>query len=212
MQVRLRLLRSRDKPTKVPDIARELGVVNVLEGSIRRSGDHLRVTAQLVRADNGYHLWSETYDRELEDIFAVQDDIAQSVVKELRSTLMGEAVDAKAATEVTAQMAAAIRGRATDPEVQRLYLHARYLINRLTQGDSLLVMSSLLHREGMAKPGPDQTVNVAVRAGRVSKVRSYPRIGAGPRYQSCLPAEQKKGPGKTGAFDFVKTPIKNQRE
>ena len=77
------------KQTKVPDIARELGVVNVLEGSIRRSGDHLRVTAQLVRADNGYHLWSETYDRELRDVFKVQDDIANAVVQALQIKLMG---------------------------------------------------------------------------------------------------------------------------
>ena len=77
------------KPTKIPDIARELGVANVLEGSIRRSGDHLRVTAQLVRADNGYHLWSETYDRELRDVFKVQDDIANAVVQALQIKLMG---------------------------------------------------------------------------------------------------------------------------
>ena len=77
------------KQTKIPDIARELGVAHVLEGSIRRSGDHLRVTAQLVRADNGYHLWSETYDRELRDVFKVQDDIANAVVQALQIKLMG---------------------------------------------------------------------------------------------------------------------------
>ena len=77
------------KQTKVPDIARELGVTNVLEGSIRRSGDRLRVTVQLVRADNGYHLWSETYNRELRDVFELQDDIANAVVQALRIKLMG---------------------------------------------------------------------------------------------------------------------------
>jgi TolB-like protein/tetratricopeptide (TPR) repeat protein len=77
------------KQTKVPDIARELGVMNVLEGSIRRSGNRIRVTAQLVRADTGYHLWSETYDRPLDDIFKVQDDIANAVVQALQITLMG---------------------------------------------------------------------------------------------------------------------------
>ena len=79
----------RGKSTKVPDIARELGVAHVLEGSIRRSGNHLRVTAKLVRADNGYHLWSETYDRDLHDVFKVQDDIANAVVQALQITLMG---------------------------------------------------------------------------------------------------------------------------
>jgi TolB-like protein len=77
------------KSTKVPEIARELGVTDVLEGSIRRSGDRIRVTAQLVRADNGYHLWSETYDRPLDDVFKVQDDIANAVVQALQISLMG---------------------------------------------------------------------------------------------------------------------------
>jgi TolB-like protein/tetratricopeptide (TPR) repeat protein len=79
----------RGKATKVPDIARELGVAHVLEGSIRRSGNQIRVTAQLVRAENGYHLWSETYDRDLRDVFKVQDDIANAVVQALQITLMG---------------------------------------------------------------------------------------------------------------------------
>ena len=77
------------KATKVPDIARELNVANVLEGSVRKSGDRLRVTAQLVRADTGYHLWSQTYDRDLSDVFKVQDDIANAVVKALQISLMG---------------------------------------------------------------------------------------------------------------------------
>ena len=77
------------RPTKVPDIARELSVTNVLEGSIRRAGNQLRVTAQLVRADSGYHLWSETYDRDLHDVFKVQDEIADAVVQALQITLMG---------------------------------------------------------------------------------------------------------------------------
>ncbi len=77
------------KDAKIPDIARELGVAHVLEGSIRRSGDRLRVTAQLVRADTGFHLWSETYDRELRDVFAVQDEIASAVAQALQIRLMG---------------------------------------------------------------------------------------------------------------------------
>jgi len=77
------------KPTKVDDIARELRVAHILEGSIRKSGNQIRVTAQLVRSENGYHLWSETYDRDLRDVFKVQDEIANAVVQALQIGLMG---------------------------------------------------------------------------------------------------------------------------
>ena len=77
----------RDRPVTVADIARTLGVANVLEGSVRKSGNMIRITAQLVRADNGYHLWSSTYDRDMQDVFQVQDDIARVVVDKLKVTL-----------------------------------------------------------------------------------------------------------------------------
>ena len=64
------------KQATVPEIARTLRVANILEGSVRKSGNRLRITTQLVRADNGEHLWSETYDRDQEDVFKIQDDIA----------------------------------------------------------------------------------------------------------------------------------------
>jgi TolB-like protein len=68
-------------------VGRTLGVAHVLEGSVRRSGDQLRITAQLIRTDTGFHLWSETYDRHLTDIFSVQDDIARAVAEALQVTL-----------------------------------------------------------------------------------------------------------------------------
>ena len=76
---------------EIPDIARRLRVAHVLEGSVRKAGDRVRITAQLIKADDGYHLWSESYDRQLDDIFTIQDDIAKSVVEALRLTLLGEA-------------------------------------------------------------------------------------------------------------------------
>jgi len=72
----------------IAEIARRLGVASVLEGSVRRSGSRVRITAQLINAADGYHLWSETYDRELNDILAVQDDIASSVAEALRVKLL----------------------------------------------------------------------------------------------------------------------------
>lgn len=78
------------KSETIATIARALGVANLLEGSVRKAGNQLRVTAQLIRADNGYHLWSETYDRELKDVFKVQDEIAGAVVSALKLKLAPE--------------------------------------------------------------------------------------------------------------------------
>jgi TolB-like protein len=77
------------KQATIADIAKALSVSHVLEGSVRKSGNTLRVTAQLIRVDTGYHVWSETYDRKLDDIFQIQDDIAKSVVNELKVSVLG---------------------------------------------------------------------------------------------------------------------------
>ena len=72
----------------IAQIARELGVNHVLEGSVRKAGNQVRVTAQLIEAGDDFHLWSETYDRELDDIFAIQDEIAQSIAEALKVRLL----------------------------------------------------------------------------------------------------------------------------
>jgi TolB-like protein/Flp pilus assembly protein TadD len=104
------------KQIEIPEIARKLHVANVLEGSVRKSGDQLRIAAQLVRAADGYHLWSETYDRKLDDIFKIQDEIAGEVVKQLKVTLLG----AKPTV------------RETDPKAYTLYLQAVQLGRQFT--------------------------------------------------------------------------------
>jgi TolB-like protein/Flp pilus assembly protein TadD len=103
------------KQIEIPEIARKLHVANVLEGSVRKSGDQLRITAQLVRASEGYHLWSETYDRKLDDIFKIQDEIAGEVVKQLKVTLLGAAQTLLGAAQTVRQ---------TDPKAYALYLQA----------------------------------------------------------------------------------------
>ena len=72
------------KDIKITDVARELNVVHILEGSVRKAGKQVRITAQLIDAHSDTHLWSETYDRELDDIFAIQDEIAGAVVARWR--------------------------------------------------------------------------------------------------------------------------------
>jgi TolB-like protein/Tfp pilus assembly protein PilF len=78
------------------EIARQLKVGHLLEGSVRRAGDRVRITAQLINPADGFHLWSQTYDRQLTDIFAIQDDIAAEVARALRAQLLGETMPAVA--------------------------------------------------------------------------------------------------------------------
>ena len=106
------------------EIGRALDVATLLEGSVRKSGNRVRISVQLVNVADSSHLWSETYDRTLDDIFAVQDDIAQTVVKELRVLLLGQDADSKTSGEARAEVAAAAAGRGTNPEAHRLYLPA----------------------------------------------------------------------------------------
>ena len=103
------------KTGDVADIAKQLRVSTVLEGSVRRSGDRVRITAQLIKASDGYHLWSSTFDRQLLDVFAIQDEIAKKVVEALRITLLGDTEQ-----ELTA-------GRTQDFEAYNQYLMARQL-------------------------------------------------------------------------------------
>jgi TolB-like protein/lipoprotein NlpI len=110
----------KDEDLAIPEIASRLKVAHVLEGSVRKHGNQIRITAQLIQADNGYHLWSETYDRQLDNIFQVQEDIAVAVVDALRITLLGEVP----------------KTRKTDPKAYQLFLEGQYLKRQLSS-DSL---------------------------------------------------------------------------
>ncbi len=123
------------KAVTMAEVGQALGVATVLEGSVRKSGNRVRIAVQLVNVADGFPLWSETYDRTLDDVFAVQDDIAQAVVKELRQRLLGEAPDSDASREVKAEIAAAGKGRTANPEAHRLYLQGRHMLDRLNKDD-----------------------------------------------------------------------------
>lgn len=93
------------KDKDIREIAQALDVAHVLEGSVQRSGDRVRITAQLIRADDGFHVWSENFDRTLDDIFAIQDEIAQKVGGALSASLLGSAlvdIDGVGTTDVAA--------------------------------------------------------------------------------------------------------------
>jgi adenylate cyclase len=104
----------------ITEIGRQMNVGAVLEGSIRRSGDHLRVSAQLVNASDGYGLWSETYERRMGDVFAIQDEIASSIVAKLRLHLGGEPVQLSA------------KRYTSNTQAYHLYLTGRYFWNKRT--------------------------------------------------------------------------------
>jgi len=120
----------------IPTVAQKLNVATVLEGSVRKAGSRVRIAVQLVNVATDSHLWSETYDRELEDIFAVQDDIAHSVVKEMRTALMGGGATAPGSAEVAAEVRAAAKGRSSNAEAYRLYLEGTFFLNRYNDEDT----------------------------------------------------------------------------
>src|SRR5215468_5138754 len=77
-------------PTNLPEIARQLGVAHILEGSVQKSGDSIRVNVQLINAANDSHLWADTFDRKLTDIFSVESEVAKAIADQLRAKLTGE--------------------------------------------------------------------------------------------------------------------------
>jgi TolB-like protein/Flp pilus assembly protein TadD len=109
------------KQATIGEIGKTLNVANVMEGSVRKAGNTIRVTAQLIRASDGVHIWSETYDRDLKDVFKVQDEIALGVVQKLKLTLL--------------PATAAAPSRTVNAEAHGLYLQGRYFENRDTGED-----------------------------------------------------------------------------
>ncbi|MEO7658267.1 MAG: hypothetical protein ABIV48_01525 [Pyrinomonadaceae bacterium] len=108
------------KNTNIGEIARTLGVRTVLEGSVRKSGDRLRITVQIINAADGYHVWSERYDREMKDIFEVQDEITLAVVDALKLKLFGEKKEA------------VLKRYTNDAEAYQLYLQGRFFFYKRT--------------------------------------------------------------------------------
>jgi TolB-like protein/class 3 adenylate cyclase/Tfp pilus assembly protein PilF len=110
-------------PENLPEIARQLGVAHILEGRVQKSGDAVRVNVQLIKAYNDSHLWADTFDRKLTDIFAVESEIAKTIAETLRAKL-------------TASEERAVAVRPTEnPEAYQLYLKGRFFWNKRTTAD-----------------------------------------------------------------------------
>ena len=152
---------------KVADVGRELNVAHVLEGSVRKSGNQVRVTAQLIKTDDGFHMWSETWDRSLDDIFRIQDEIAADVAAQLRVTLLGAA---PAVAE-------------TDPEAYALFLQARQL-GRQSTAQSLEQSVALYQQALEIDPG-----YAAAWAGLARTYNQQVFIGLRPAFEARLGRE-----------------------
>jgi TolB-like protein len=122
------------KSEDIATIARKLHVSHVLEGSVRKSGHKMRVTAQLIQADTGYDVWSQTYDRDLRDIFQVQDDIASAVVRALKATLLPSTAPSD---------------RTTNVDAYSLLLQGRFLDARQTEADTRQAIRVLQRAVGL---------------------------------------------------------------
>jgi TolB-like protein/DNA-binding winged helix-turn-helix (wHTH) protein/Flp pilus assembly protein TadD len=133
------------------DVGRKLGVGNVLEGSVRREGTHVRITAELIKADDGFQLWSQTYDEEIKDIFTVQDEIAQAATEALQLKLLGSNGQPVVSTP-----------RSANPEAYQAYLQANYLLGR-GQGKEDLI-KALAYTDTAIKLDPGYAPAWALRA------------------------------------------------
>ena len=126
----------RDSGLSVPEMAAQLMVAHILEGSIRMSGGKMRVTVQLIDAASDQHLWSQTYDRGFDDVFAVQDEIARAVLAQLRVEILGEPPTAAS----------------IDPQAYDLYLQASHLLKRY-QVDNAADIARMLEQAVALEPG-----------------------------------------------------------
>jgi TolB-like protein/Tfp pilus assembly protein PilF len=120
----------------IADIGRQLNVAHVLEGSVRKAGSRLRITAQLIQVDNGFHLWSETYEREMDDVFAIQDEIAVAISRAMEIEL-GTSSDLASGSKPTSNL-----------EAYNLYLQARHLLAQ--RGDDNMRRANELFAEAVA--------------------------------------------------------------
>ena len=123
------------KDTDIRQIGRDLGVRTVLEGSVRQSGQRIRITAQLIDVSNGYHLWSERYDREMQDVFAVQDEISLAIAAALKVRLL------------PAQEESLVSPGTRDIEAYNLYLKGRYFFNQRASKKAIAEFEAAIARD-----------------------------------------------------------------
>src|SRR5881275_308236 len=124
------------KNATAQEIGQKLGVAHLVEGSVRKAGDAVRIAARLTQADTGEEQWSENYTRNLKDVFAVQSEIAQTIVEQLRGQLTDGAANPTTKAEIQAEVRAAGKGGTKSVEAHEAYLQGRFFINRHSEKET----------------------------------------------------------------------------
>ena len=162
----------KEKNIDLKEVGDKLKVKTLLEGSIRKQGNKIRITAQLINIDDGYHLWSEKYDRELDDIFAIQDDIAFAITEKLKVALLDgdRELITKTHTDST--------------EAYQLYLQGRYFWNRRNEEElknSIKYFQKAIEKDpnyARAWAGLADSYNLQSEYGNISRKEAYPKAKA----------------------------------
>jgi TolB-like protein/Tfp pilus assembly protein PilF len=124
------------KSATAQEIGQKLGVAHLVEGSVRKAGDVVRIAARLTQANTGEEQWSENYTRNLKDVFAVQTELAQTIVEQLKGQLTGGAANPEAKAAIQAQVQAAEKGGTKNVEAHEAYLQGRFFLNRHSEKET----------------------------------------------------------------------------
>src|ERR1700736_6613919 len=133
------------KNATAQEIGQKLGVAYLVDGSVRKSGDAVRIAARLARADSGQELWSENFTRNLKDVFAVQSELAQTIVEQLRGQLTGGAAGSADKEKIQAEVQAAEKGGTKNVEAHELYLQGRFYENRHSDKSTREALTAYQH-------------------------------------------------------------------
>jgi TolB-like protein/Tfp pilus assembly protein PilF len=124
------------KNATAQEIGQKLGVAHLVEGSVRKAGDVVRIAARLTQANTGEEQWSENYTRNLKDVFAVQTELAQTIVEQLKGQLTGGGANPEAKAAIQAQVRAAEKGGTKNVEAHEAYLQGRFFLNRHSEKET----------------------------------------------------------------------------
>src|SRR5438105_8019325 len=142
------------KNATAQEIGQKLGVAHLVEGSVRKAGDSVRIAARLTRADTGEELWSENFTRDLKDVFAVQTELAETIVAQVRDRLTGSAADSADKQKIQAEVQAAEKGGTKNVEAHEFYLQGRFYENRHSEKSAREALAAYQHAVAL-DPGFD---------------------------------------------------------